>query len=952
MKKGFNFEANLQHQNDAVRSLMDVFEDCNVIKSDSEYSNNIINFEDYIIKKNVNNIQKINDIEGNFKSEERIFDIHMETGTGKTYTYTKSIFEMNKKLCIFKFIVVVPSLAIKAGTVSFLKSKSTKDHFRGLYGKDMNVHVFDSNENQGKKNYMPSSISDFVRSNNMSKNIQILVINSGMITSKTITKRFDINLFDKYNTPLDGIKACKPITIIDEPHRFQDNKTFKGLLKFNSQFIVRYGATFKDKKYENLLYSLNSIKAFNQGLVKGITTHIPAYKDGENVYITLRDMTDNEVTFELNDNGKKSKVKLIEGQSLANIHNAIEHLEIEKVSKTKIVLSDGLEMKKGDKINPHSYSGTVQTIMLKETIKKHFEIEKDLLTRDVKIKPLTLFFIDDIESYRDTKTLAIEVESLIKGEVEKLLKNETNEFYKTYLQKTLDNLSESHGGYFSKDNSLKDEKIEKEINEIIHDKEALLDTDNIRRFIFSKWTLKEGWDNPNVFQICKLRTSGSETSKLQEVGRGLRIPVNEYMERVKDENFHLHYYVDFTERDFVANLQQEINSDVLVKYNEDKLEDALISKICKDYSLTIKELIKKLLIENIIDINEKGEYQFDNQGFSLLKELYPLSFEKLNKNIVRSEDQKDQKVSIRKENYKLLESLWENLNRKVILEYKFKSEDHVYSMLYDCLEEEKLYENQFVMNEYVMESNNDSVIIRENQSIYSSNVSITNLKYSEFIKELSSKINVNINTIHKVFFDLKKNNVLDINNYLNYETIRIIVGLYKTYLIENVHDKFEVKFNEVNNKIHPTAFTNSDGSVKDNLKAENVGVNYSKGLTDDKYLFEELFYDSELEKENIQNKIEQVIVFTKIPKNSIKIPFVFGTSYSPDFAYVIEYENGQKELNLIIETKGKEEQDLSSVEENKISLAEKLFANADYNVKFKKQLSNKKIVDIIKEVVE
>ncbi len=948
MKKGFNFEANLPHQENAVNSLMGVFEDCNVIKSDSEYSNDVINFEDYIVKKNVSNIQNINDIEGNFKSDERIFDIHMETGTGKTYTYTKSIFEMNKKLGIFKFIIVVPSLAIKAGTVSFLKSKSTKDHFRGLYGKDMNIHVVDSKENKGKKNYMPSSISEFVRTNNMSKNIQILVINSHMITSKTMTKRFDINLFDKYNTPLGGIKACKPITIIDEPHRFQDNKTFKELLKFNSQFIVRYGATFKDNKYENLLYYLNSLEAFKQDLVKGITTHIPAFKDGENVYITLRDMSDNEVTFELNDNDKKSKVKLIEGQSLANVHNAIEHLEIEKVSKTKIVLSDGLEMKKGDKINPYSYSGTVQSLMLKEAIKKHFEIEKDLLTRDVKIKPLTLFFIDDIESYRDTKTLAIEVESLIKAEVEKLLKNETNEFYKNYLEKTLSNLGESHGGYFSKDNSLKDEKIEKEINEIIHDKEALLDTDNIRRFIFSKWTLKEGWDNPNVFQICKLRTSGSETSKLQEVGRGLRIPVNEYMERVKDENFHLHYYVDFTERAFVANLQQEINSDVLVKYNEDKLEDSLISKICKDYSIDDNELLGKLISESIIEYNK----DFKENGMNLLKELYPLSFEKLNKNKVRSADQKDQKVSIRKENYKLLESLWENLNRKVILEYNFKDEEHVYSILYACLKEKNLYENQFVMNEYVMESNNDSVVIRENQSINSSKVSIINLKYSEFIKELSSKINVNINTIHRVFFDLKKNNILDINNYLNYETIRIIVGLYKTYLIENVHDKFEVKFNEVNNKIHPTAFTNSDGSVKDNLKAENVGVNYSEGLTDEKYLFDELFYDSELEKENIKNKIKEVVVFTKIPKNSIKIPFVFGTSYSPDFAYVVKYENGQKELNLIIETKGKEEQVLSSDEKNKITLAEKLFANADYNVKFKKQLSNKKIVDIIKEVVE
>ena len=162
------------------------------------------------------------------------------------------------------------------------------------------------------------------------------------------------------------------------------------------------------------------------------------------------------------------------------------------------------------------------------------------MTREIKIKPLTLFFIDNIEEYRkDDGFLKKAFEECLKNEVENLIKTETNEFYKNYLEKTLVDISKTHGGYFAIDKSQKesdkDDDIEKQLDEILHNKQAMLSLENPRRFIFSKWTLREGWDNPNVFQICKLRSSGSDISKLQEVGRGLRLPVNEYGNRVKDD---------------------------------------------------------------------------------------------------------------------------------------------------------------------------------------------------------------------------------------------------------------------------------------------------------------------------------------------------------------------------------------------------------------------------------
>jgi type III restriction enzyme len=184
-----------------------------------------------------------------------------------------------------------------------------------------------------------------------------------------------------------------------------------------------------------------------------------------------------------------------------------------------------------------------------------------------------------------------------------LLKVEQDVYYKAFLEKSLTDISAIHGGYFSKDNSEKDEVIEKEINEILHDKQEMLSLENPRRFIFSKWTLREGWDNPNVFQICKLRSSGSEISKLQEVGRGLRLPVNEYGNRVKDEQFYLNYFVDFTESDFVDSLVNEINSKsgaISMEQTPDKLSAEMIKKICELYETTEEDLLQVLDDNDVI----------------------------------------------------------------------------------------------------------------------------------------------------------------------------------------------------------------------------------------------------------------------------------------------------------------------------------------------------------------
>ncbi len=959
MKKGFNFERNLPHQIKAVESINNIFKGMEVSNKELPYQNNIIHFDEFILNKNKNDIQQFNDLENTFLDDDKIFDIHMETGTGKTYTYTKTIFELNKNLGLNKFIIVVPTLSIKAGTVNFLRSKAVNEHFIQDYAKRMNVFVVDSKETKSKKQTMPQSISNFLRANDLNTNINILVINSGMINSKTIRNViYDTNIIDKYNNPLKGIRAIKPITIIDEPHKFPDTgKTFKNLLDFNSQFIIRYGATFKDSKnndtFKNLLYSLNSIQAFNNDLVKGITAYVEEYKDGDNTSIKLLNTDGKEAEFELNNNGSKSKYKLSKSDYLDMIHNNIQNLGIEKMNQSKVVLNNGLELKKGDKINPYSYSDTMQNKMLSHAVKKHFELERKYLTREVRIKPLSLFFIDDIKSYRNDDNsngaMANYFEQLVEQEIKKILVNETNERYIKYLEHTLKDLRSVHGGYFSKDNTGKDDKVEREINEILHDKEALLDLENPRRFIFSKWTLKEGWDNPNVFQICKLRSSGSETSKLQEVGRGLRIPVNEFMEREKDEQFELHYHVDFTERDFVEKLVGEINSNVIQKVDESKLDEIIINRLLNDYSHEFENeeaLLEKLDELNII--NRKNEYK--ENGLKTLKEEYPLSFDILKNNKVKLETEKSDKVTIRKENYNKLKLLWEEINKKVILEYDFKNEEHVLNLLFESLKDVKFYNSNVITNKFNINVKNTATIDKQ-EPIINNEYTISNMKYGEFLRQLSQVIMVHITTIHNTFIKLYTEVGLDINKFLNHETIRVIKQEFNNYLIEQSFSKFNISYNNVSTSVHPTTLTNGDGTVKTEIEAGNVGIKHIEGAKPvDSYLFNELYYDSELEKDNIEEVIKDVVVFAKIPKNSVKIPVVGGYTYSPDFAYVIEYENGKKQLNLVVETKNKHNKDLSKDEEMKIKSAEKLFNSNFIDVKFRRQMTNDKIIQLLNEL--
>ncbi len=483
--KGFNFEKNLPHQETAIKSTVQVFTDADIEQAKGASKHNINpllnrNGARRWFYNNVQMVQSENDINTSDSTPDNtnIIDIMMETGTGKTYTYTKTIFELNKHFGIFKFVVVVPTLSIKAGTVNFLNSASSRQHFKEQYGKTIELHVVESiKKKKGQKSHIPPAVNSFVNAKKSDKNsIQVMVINRGMINSDTMNKQFDKTLLDEHNIPFEAISAMRPFMIIDEPHKFaKDNKTWQNLEKMHPQFILRYGATFpekelkhknpitnktekyKVKEYHNLIYTLSAVDSFNRNLVKGVIGHITEFDQGADTLIKLINTSGTEASFELTDGKKKTTVKLGKKESLSKIHQAMIDLTIENMNKSVVVLSNGLELKKGDKINPFSYAQTLQEIMLEKAVREHFKCEKQLLTRDVKIKPLTLFFIDNIEEYRgDEGYLKTTLEKLIISEVNKLLQETQPPFYQAYLQQTLDDISLTHGGYFSQDNSEND----------------------------------------------------------------------------------------------------------------------------------------------------------------------------------------------------------------------------------------------------------------------------------------------------------------------------------------------------------------------------------------------------------------------------------------------------------------------------------------------------------------
>ncbi len=488
---------------------------------------------------------------------------------------------------------------------------------------------------------------------------------------------------------------------------------------------------------------------------------------------------------------------------------------------------------------------------------------------------------------------------------------------------------------------------------ILHGKKQLLSfrnpdgSYNTLRFLFSKWTLKEGWDNPNVFTIAKLRSSGSENSKLQEVGRGLRLPVDENGNRISNENFQLNYIVDFTEADFATRLVEQINGEVpqASVISEDKLQ-----QVARKLGVTPDDLFDTLYVEkHYIDRHRNIKPDTREAFFA----EYPDFASGVNPNKVKDRNKTAPKpVKIRKVVYDEIRSLWEAINQRYVLVYDGKLDAGMDKAALSVLEKPGVFTNVVMTStRNIVESDGSQLTATTGVGVsYTVNRPIT---YGAFLKRITRATNIPITVMHGAMVEYAKRHGTVDPKFINENTASAFIHEFQDWRKNNLGGRFHyVKSGAL---LGATALSYADGTPRKDIAQGRIGTKIAPGTPSKKYLYDAFAYDSPLEQQNLLADIEEVVVYGKIPRCSIAIPTTTGGMYSPDFMYVVRKADGEKELNIVIETKDVEDKtDLRGEEATKISCAEIFFqtlAAEGYSVKFRTQIGNKQMQQIINEVL-
>lgn len=978
-------ESGLEHQMLAVDAISEVFKMVEIDQEVPNSSNPIVNLGSSQFVPNIKTIQKkeTQNVAEKFRSTQPVdntlcLDIKMETGTGKTYVYTHTIFELHKLYGINKFIIAVPSIPIKAGTGAFLKETYARAHFKNTLGYDteINVGILEAEKKQKKgRKYFPSVVRNFVEGSRQNTNkIYVLLVNRSLLTNgKMLTRKdYDETVADCAR-PFDALRTTHPFVIIDEPHTFsRDQKAYKVIMQeLAPQCIIRFGATFpmttvgKGKKkmvvrdYEHLLYDLNAQRSFASNLIKGVMKEHFEPANNSNEKVKLLNIEDKKTaTFQYISQTKKESYSLGVGDSLSILSNDLAGLTITGLTNDTVTLSNGMEKRKGEEFCVDIYSSSYQESMMRLAIQRHFETERENFHREKgRIKTLALFFIDDITSFRGDEQgngawLREKFDHLLMSQLKAELKKDNSEEYEAYLKASLKDIAACRAGYFSQDNSDSDEAVKKEVDDILRNKTELLSIVgndgeyNTRRFLFSKWTLKEGWDNPNVFTICKLRSSGSENSKLQEVGRGLRLPVDEFGNRVKDDSFYLNYIVDFTERDFADRLVMEINEDVqkgsLTRIALEDMQRVAALRQMTDLAL-LMELIQK---QYVLDLDRKLNQEKVMDFFA----EYPEFNNVTGKVKDRNKGSRDM-VKIRKAQYEELKELWAQLNRKYIVFYQQGIDEQIAEALPELLEKD-VFVHQTIQSKRQKVTTAEGEAVSVQQAGQSYVLAGKEMRYNEFLKRTCRQTSIPMTTLHAAICEYAKTHTLE--GYINESSLSAFIAKFSGWKVKNLQNL--VKYRQANYSSKSTAFTNADGSLKDEVLQWTIGKNVLSAEPSPRYLYDKVVYDSPLERENIMTEVDRVIVYGKIPQKSICIPNITNDLYSPDFMYVVERKDGKKELNVVIETKDVPNDEAKrTVEDAKIENARLFFEQLKldgYEVKFCRQLQNKKMANIISELLE
>jgi len=985
-------ESGLEHQELPVESIADIFEGVPVKENEPGLHQNPI--FDYVANrqtliKNISDAQQKENAHGgrhqkvpfgNSPQKTLNLDVKMETGTGKTYVYTHTMYELHKRYGVNKFIVVVPTHPIKTGAEDFLSDPAVMHHFSDSGGyDDVRIDLCVINAMKGKKKgkqYFPSSVRDFYWGSKDDKNtIYVALVNMQLLTNGKVLRSTFSNGYDGIHRPMDALRATRPFVIIDEPHKFdRKNAAYKVILEqIEPQCIIRFGATFPESTagkgklkhtytdYENLIYDLNAFDAFSNNLIKGVAKeHVEAEGSGtERLRFTGSDGKELAHFQLISAKGSKSK-SLREGESLGGAFDisAMDNLTVSDIGNGRVDLSNGRELRTGMDVSVDAYSDSYQRLMIKTALMRHFDTERDNFYFPRKIKTIALFFIGNIESFRgENAWLRNMFNEELKTQLIERIANSDGQ-YQEFLQASLDRLEECSAGYFAQDKQDTDEDIEKEMDDILKNKRVMLrfkDDDGqwiVRRFFFSKWTLREGWDNPNVFTICKLRSSGSEISKLQEVGRGLRLPVDESGHRNTTEEFKLNYIVDFTEADFAERLVKEINSQLKVVHVIDKITEKEIRRVAELRKTDPEELVEELAMKKYISpltfkVKEENRAAFlDEYPEFAVPDDFAGKIQDKNK-------EETKKIMIRRENFDQLRELWQKINSKYVLFFDEEIGEKLAAALPNPILSFTGYYTARTDRQQVDTDEGNWAAVHDAGLEFT--VKATRMAYGEYVKRLSRATSVPVAMLHEAIKTWARNHPqIAINDCFTEHTLGENINNIKNWMAENLQGQFH--YRRTNLSPLQTALTDAQGEPLKEIVQARVGMKMEENtIVSDKYLYDKMVYDSPLERVNIRNDIDSVTVYGKIPTKSLQIPTIANSSYSPDFMYVVRCQDGQTHLNLIVETKDiAMDSQLRGEEKAKIACAKMFFKSLErdgYNVKYERQINSKGIGEIIKEII-
>lgn len=955
----------------------------------------------------LNNIHK-QQLHRNIKLSEKLInnlgrcslDIEMETGTGKTYVYIKTIFELNRLYGWSKFIVVVPSVAIREGVRKSFEI--TQDHFMKDYGKKARFFIYDSSDLNKLDSFSASA------------DINVMIINMQAFATLKEDDKKKVNkiIYSKHDDfasrrPIDVIKANRPILIMDEPQKMGGAATQESLKRFNPLFVLNYSATHA--KHHNLVYVLDALDAYNEKLVKKIEVKGFELKNlrGTDKYLFLASIIISknkppQAKIELEIKYNKSinrETRLLDvNDNLYITSNGLEQYKEGYVIAEINPLSGTVTFINGEVLNTGDVTGDVsekdmRRIQIRETILSHFEKEETLF--NMGIKTLSLFFIDEVAKYRNYDENGDEK----LGEYGEIFEEEYNNIlnekltlldtpYQKYLREKCSDVSSVHNGYFSIDKKghLIDSKVKRgsEFSDditaydlILKNKERLLSFEEPTRFIFSHSALREGWDNPNVFQICTLKHSDNTITKRQEVGRGLRLCVNQRGDRMDAEscgaNVHninkLTVIASESYVNFVGDLQKQIK-DVLydrpTKATKEYFEGKMISKDGtgiiidnKQANAIYKYLSKNYYIDD--DDNVSDEYKSDAINNCLAKlpdELEPMAegIHKLIQSIFDDsilkdmfENGNDTKITENKLNdnfyKKEFQTLWKYINHKYAYTVEFDSNELIRKSVESINENLFVSQLQYTLSKGEQKARIEQEEIKKGESFNIAKTRTRVLKYSRsngITYDLVGKIAKGTTLTRKTTANILK--AMDLgklemfkNNPEEFITkvIRLIKEQKATMIVDHIqYDTIE------------------GGYDSDIFTAEKSKERFDKAFKAEKAIQDYIFTDGIAEKsterkfaEALDNS-EEVCVYAKLPKG-FAIPTPVG-HYSPDWAIAF-YEGTVKHIYFIAETKGSMDSlNFRKIEEAKINCAKKLFCKlSNGNVTFDHVDSYESLMNIV-----